>query len=97
MEIPNWFVWIFLGPAVMQALALVPVTRRLRRADSAARSKARLDLLETVATLLFVVGLLLCLSVTESWFWLTFVGFALMGAVYVTKGVHRLRTRRPTA
>jgi hypothetical protein len=33
----------------------------------------------------------------ESWFWLTFAGFALMTAVYAVKGVHLLRARRPTA
>ncbi|MFF0110837.1 hypothetical protein [Streptomyces hirsutus] len=98
MDIPGWFVWLALGLAVLQALGLVPVIRRLRGPDSAARFEARLDLLDVVASLLLFGGLLLSLAVAESWFWLTFVGFALMAAVYALKGVHRLRVRRrPTA
>ncbi|MFB7373992.1 hypothetical protein ACFC0D_29540 [Streptomyces sp. NPDC056222] len=98
MDIPDWFVWIALGLAVLQALALVPVIRRLRGPDSAVRSKARLDLLETVGNVVLLAGLLLSLVVAESWFWLIFAGFALMGAAYAVKGVRRLRARRrPTA
>ncbi|WP_374772135.1 hypothetical protein OG756_02415 [Streptomyces sp. NBC_01310] len=33
----------------------------------------------------------------ESWFWLALTGFALMTAVYVVKGVRRLRGRRSPA
>ncbi|MER5893308.1 hypothetical protein [Streptomyces sp. NPDC001876] len=98
MDIPDWFVWIALVLAILQALALVPIIRRLREPDSAVRSKARLDLLETVGSLLLFGGLLLSLLVAESWFWLTLVGFALMAVVYAVKGVHLLRARRrPTA
>ncbi|MDN3293391.1 hypothetical protein QWM81_04905 [Streptomyces ficellus] len=97
MDIPGWFVWIALGLAVLQALGLVPVIRRLRGSDSAVRFKASLDLLDVVGSLLLFGGLLLSLVVAESWFWLTFAGFALMAAVYAMKGVHRLRARRPTA
>lgn len=94
VDIPDWFVWIALGLAVLQALALVPVIRRLRQPDSAVRSKARLDLLDTVGSLLLFGGLLLSLAVAESWFWLTLVGFALMTVVYAVKGVHMLRARK---
>jgi hypothetical protein len=88
VDIPDWFVWIALGLAVLQALALVPVIRRLRGPDHAVRSKARLDLLESVGNMLLLSGLTLGLVVAESWFWLT------MTAVYAVKGVHLLRARR---
>ncbi|MEU6934454.1 hypothetical protein AB0A05_35635 [Streptomyces sp. NPDC046374] len=94
MDIPNWSVWIVLGLAVLQALALVSVVRRMGGPDAAVRSKARFDLLETVGTLLLLGGLLLSLVVTESWFWLTLAGLALLAAVYAMKGVHLLRARR---
>ncbi|MGN9796335.1 hypothetical protein ACTMTU_35360 [Streptomyces sp. OZ13] len=98
MDIPGWFVWIALGLAVLQALGLIPVIRRLRGSDSAVRFKARLDLLDGVGSLLLFGGLLLSLMVSESWFWLAFVGFALLAAVYALKGVHWLRARhRPPA
>ncbi|MFF3320472.1 hypothetical protein ACFYV5_33935 [Streptomyces sp. NPDC003035] len=98
MDIPDWFVWIALGLAVLQALALVPVIRRLRGPDPAARSKARLDLLDAVGNMLLLGGLTLGLVVAESWFWLSLAGFALVTAVYAVKGVHLLRARRrPTA
>ncbi|MFE0452440.1 hypothetical protein ACFW2D_14305 [Streptomyces sp. NPDC058914] len=93
---PEWFVWIPLGLAVLQALAVVPVIRRLRGVDSAGRFKARLDLLDAVGNLLLLGGLLLSLLVAESWFWLAFAGFALMAAVYAVKGVYLLRARRHT-
>ncbi|WEH16929.1 hypothetical protein [Streptomyces sp. VNUA24] len=94
MDIPGLFVWIALGLAVLQVLGLVPVIRRLRGSDSAVRFEARLDLLDVVASLLLFGGLLLSLAVAESWFRLTFVGFALMAAVYAVKGVHWFRARR---
>ncbi len=98
VDISGWFVWIALGLAVLQALGLVPVIRRLRGSDSSMRSEARLDLLDVVGSLLLFGGLLLSLAVAESWFWLIFVGFALMAAVYAVKGVHWVRARRrPTA
>ncbi|MFD8035511.1 hypothetical protein ACFV3F_43695 [Streptomyces sp. NPDC059717] len=52
MDIPGWFVWIALGLAVMQALGLVLVVRRLRGSDSSVRFKARLDLLDAVGSML---------------------------------------------
>jgi hypothetical protein len=98
VDIPGWFVWIALGLAFLQALGLVPVIRRLRGSDSAVRFRARLDLLDVVGSLLLFGGVLLSLVVAESWFRLTFAGFALMAAVYAVKGVQRLRARhRPTA
>ncbi|MGW5587829.1 hypothetical protein [Streptomyces sp. NPDC003857] len=68
MDIPGWFVWIALGLAVMQALGLVPVVRRLRRSDSSVRFKARLDLLDAVGSMLPFGGLVLSPAVAESWF-----------------------------
>ncbi|MFF9690602.1 hypothetical protein [Streptomyces sp. NPDC014623] len=98
MDIPDWLVWIALALAVLQALALVPGVRRLRGPDPTVRAQARLDLLDTVASLLLIGGLLLHLAVREVWIWLSLVGFALMAAVYSVKGVHLLRARRrPTA
>ncbi|MFD9008695.1 hypothetical protein [Streptomyces sp. NPDC059552] len=97
MDIPDWYVWIALGLAVVQALGLVPIVRRLRGPDSVVRAKAHLELLDTVAALLLIGGLLLSLTVAESWFWLAAIGFALMAAVYAVKGVRRLRARRSTA
>ncbi|MET7365649.1 hypothetical protein ABZS61_07425 [Streptomyces sp. NPDC005566] len=97
VNIPDWFVWIALGLALLQALALVPIARRLREPDSAVRSKARLDLLGTGSSLMLFCGLLLSLLVAESWFWLALVGFALMTVVYAVKGVHLLRARRRPA
>lgn len=94
MDIPDWFVWITLGLAVLQALALVPIVRRLREPDAAVRFKARLDLLDAGSSLLLFGGLLLSLVVAESWFWLSLVGFALLTVVYAVKGVHLLRARR---
>ncbi|MFE5488084.1 hypothetical protein [Streptomyces sp. NPDC056527] len=86
------------GGAVFQALALVSVVRRLRGSDSAVRSEARLDLLDTVGGTLTLGGLLLSLVVAESWFRLTPPGFGLVAAVHAVKGVRLLRAhRRPTA
>ncbi|MFJ6391294.1 hypothetical protein ACIQJT_27210 [Streptomyces sp. NPDC091972] len=45
MDIPGWFAWLALAPAVLQALGLVPVVHRLRGPDASARFQARLDLL----------------------------------------------------
>ncbi len=97
VDIPDWFDWILLGLAALQALALVPIIRRLRERDSSVRFKARLDLLETVGNLLLFSGLLLGSLVAESLFRLAYAGFALMTAVYAVKGVRALRARRPTA
>ncbi|MFJ3979347.1 hypothetical protein [Streptomyces sp. NPDC090021] len=94
MDIPDWYVWIALGLAVAQALGLVPIVRRLRGPDPALRSRARLEVLDTAGTLLLMGGLLLSLTVAESWFWLAAAGFALITAGYAVKGVHRLRARR---
>ncbi|MER6251429.1 hypothetical protein ABT224_08640 [Streptomyces sp. NPDC001584] len=97
MDIPDWYVWIALGLAVLQALGLVPIVRRLRGPDSVVRSAARLELLDAVAALLIISGLLLSLTGAKSWFWLALTGFVLMAAVYVVKGVRRLRARRSPA
>ncbi|MFF3675891.1 hypothetical protein ACFYYS_18190 [Streptomyces sp. NPDC002120] len=97
MDIPDWYVWIALGLAVLQALGLVPIIRRLRGPDLVLRSKARLELLETIGTLLLMGGLLLSLTVAKSSFWIAAIGFALMAAVYTVKGLRRLRTRPSTS
>ncbi|MFB8079933.1 hypothetical protein [Streptomyces sp. NPDC056013] len=97
MDIPVWFVWIFLGIIVLQALGLVPAVRRMRGTDPAARSAAPTDLLDIVGALLASGGLLLSLVVAESWFRLAVVGFALIAAAYALKGVRLLRARRRPA
>ncbi|MFF6836896.1 hypothetical protein ACFY84_34665 [Streptomyces sp. NPDC012438] len=97
MDIPDWFVWVALGMIVLQLLGLVPVTRRMRDPDPAARSKGRLDLLETIGCLLLFIGLMLSFLVAESWFWITPIGFALMTTAYMVKGIRRLRIRRSVA
>ncbi|MFV6030489.1 hypothetical protein [Streptomyces sp. NPDC056264] len=93
MDIPDWFVWIFLGLIVLQALGLVPAVRRMRGTDPAAPA----DLLDIVGALLASGGLLLSLVVAESWFRLAVVGFALIAAAYALKGVRLLRARRRPA
>ncbi|USQ89239.1 hypothetical protein NFX46_39195 [Streptomyces phaeoluteigriseus] len=94
MDIPHWSLLIVAGLAVLHALGLVPVVRRLRGLDPAVRFKARLDLLDAVGNLLLLGGLVLGLVVAESWFRLGFAGIALMAAVYAVKGAHLLRARR---
>ncbi|MFE7753024.1 hypothetical protein [Streptomyces sp. NPDC057428] len=97
MDPPDWFVWIFLALTLLQVLGLVPITRRLRGSDSVLRSKARLDLLETIGSLLLFGGVMLSLMVAAPWFWLFLAGFVLMGAVYAVKGLQLLRARRRPA
>ncbi|MEU3430696.1 hypothetical protein [Streptomyces gardneri] len=94
MDIPDWFVWIALGLTVLQALGLVPVIRRMSGTDPAVRSKARLDLLETVGALLLFVGIVLILWVAETWVWPSLAGFGLMTTAHTAKGLRRLRARR---
>ncbi|MFD5329165.1 hypothetical protein [Streptomyces sp. NPDC127092] len=89
--------WLLLGGILLQLLGLVPVLRRMRADDAAARSVARLDLGETVGSLLLLGGALLGLWVAESWMLLTLAGFVLMSAVYAVKGVRWLRARRRPA
>ncbi|MGJ7420398.1 hypothetical protein AB9128_31620 [Streptomyces cinereoruber] len=97
MDIPDWSVWVALGIIILQLLGLVPVTRRMRDPDPAVRSKGRLDLLETIGCLLLFGGVLLSSAVAEPLVWLTPIGFVLMAATYVVKGIRRLRTRRSAA
>ncbi|MEU4268588.1 hypothetical protein [Streptomyces sp. NPDC026092] len=97
MDIPDWAVWIALGLAVFQALGLVTVVRRLRGADAAARTGARLDLLDTVGGMVLFAGVMLALLVGDRWFWLTLVGAAVIGVGYAVKGVLLLRSRRRPA
>ncbi|MEV7080003.1 hypothetical protein AB0N88_15845 [Streptomyces sp. NPDC093516] len=80
-----------------QVLSLFPVIRRLREANLALRFEARLDLVEVVGSLLLFGGSLMSLMAAESWVWLGLAGFPLLTAVYVMKGVHWLRARRPRA
>ncbi|MFF5900937.1 hypothetical protein ACFY8O_34185 [Streptomyces argenteolus] len=97
MYTPDWFVWGALGLVILQTLALVPVIRRLHEPDPGVRSQVRLDLLDTVGSLLLLGGLALGLAVADSLIWLTFVGFALVAGVYAVKGFHHLRARRRPA
>ncbi|MFJ4486802.1 hypothetical protein ACIP3D_31150 [Streptomyces longwoodensis] len=99
MDIPGWFVWIYLGAILFQVLALGPAVGRLRGPDASLRIKARWDLLEITGTILLFGGLLLGLEVAEAWSWLSVAGFALLTPVYAVQGTRRLRTRRrrPTA
>jgi hypothetical protein len=100
VNIPSWSIWIALGLTVLQALYLAPVIHRLRESDSATRLKARLDLLETIGSLLLFSGPPLSLVVAQSWVWLilSLAGFVLITAVHAVKGVYWLRARRhPTA
>ncbi len=97
VDIPDWAVWIVLGLAILQALSLVPIVRRLRGPNSVVRSEARLELLDVVASLLLMSGLMLNLTESESWFWLAVTGFVLMTAVYAVKGIRWLRARRSLA
>ncbi|MFF1548045.1 hypothetical protein [Streptomyces sp. NPDC058291] len=99
MNISSWSIWIALGLAVLQALWLGPVIRRLRESDSTTRSKARLDLLEVIGSLLLFSGPPLSLVVAESWAWVapSLAGFVLLSAVYAVKGVYRFRARRRPA
>ncbi|MFD9244715.1 hypothetical protein ACFV0D_22835 [Streptomyces sp. NPDC059556] len=97
MDIPDWFVWIFLGIIVLQALGLVPAVRRMRATDPAARSAAPAVLLDTVGAVLASAGLLLSVVVAESWFRLAVVGLVLIAAAYTLKGVRLLRARRGPA
>lgn len=92
--IPHWWVWIMLGLAALQAIGLVPITGRLRASDAAARSEARLDLLDAVGALLFFGGFVLGQVVAASWFWLSVVGSVLATAGYAAKGVRMVRARR---
>ncbi|MFJ6810976.1 hypothetical protein ACIQRK_34115 [Streptomyces anulatus] len=97
MDIPSWLLWPALGAWLLQALALVPGIRRLRGPDPAARTKARLDLLDSAASLIVITGLLLSMTAGDSWFWLSLTGFALLLLVYAAKGLRLLRARRTAA
>lgn len=97
VDIPNWLLWPALGAALLQALAFIPGIRRLRGPDPATRTKARLDLLDSVANLLLLTGLLLTMTAGEPWLWLSLTGLALLPLVYAAKGLRLLRARRRTA
>lgn len=97
VDIPDWFDWVFLGLAFVQAYALIPIIRRARGHDPQVRTKARFDLTETIGSILLLCGMPLSQRISESWFWLALAGLVLMGAGYTVKGLRRLRARRPTA
>ncbi|EHM25924.1 hypothetical protein SPW_5680 [Streptomyces sp. W007] len=69
----------------------------MRGPDPAARTKARLDLLDSAASLIVITGLLLSMTAGDSWFWLSLTGFALLLLVYAAKGLRLLRARRTAA
>ncbi|MFG2310926.1 hypothetical protein ACGFS9_19955 [Streptomyces sp. NPDC048566] len=93
-DVPHWSVWIMIGVASLQAIALVPISGRLRASDPVVRSSARLDLLDAVGSLLAFGGFGLTLKLAESWFWLGLAGFVLVTTAYGVKGVRLLRARR---
>ncbi|MGW9302887.1 MULTISPECIES: hypothetical protein [Streptomyces] len=94
MDIPGWLIWVALALFLVQALGLASSVRRWRRSAPGERSGARLDLLDMVAGLMLMGGLLLSLTVAGSWVWLLVTGFVLMVGVYTVKGLRLLRARR---
>ncbi|WP_326844172.1 hypothetical protein OHB33_37810 (plasmid) [Streptomyces sp. NBC_01558] len=92
--IPGWVAWVMLSGAVLQAIGLVTVSGRLRAPEAAARSKARLDLLDTVGALLFFVGFALGQLIASPWLWLCIAGFLVTTSGYMVKGVRLRRARR---
>ncbi|MET8508506.1 hypothetical protein ABZV60_28285 [Streptomyces sp. NPDC004787] len=97
MDIPDWLLWLNCGLVGLQVLGLVPAVRRLRGDEPAERSKARLDLLESIAGLMMIGGVMLVFLEGEPVFWLPLVGFALASALYAWKGILLLRARRRPA
>lgn len=97
VDTPDWFDWVILASALLQALCLVPIIRRLRGLDPAVRAKGWFDLIDAVGGLLLFGGMFLSARVSDSWLWLGIVGFTLLGIGYSVKGVHRLRARRSPA
>ncbi|MEU1534926.1 hypothetical protein [Streptomyces fagopyri] len=98
MHVPDWFDWLFLGLALCQVYALIPIIRRTRELDPKVRTKARFDLTETIGSILLFCGMLLYQRVSHLSFWPALAGFILMSAGYAVKGLRRLRDhRRPTA
>ncbi|MFG2434612.1 hypothetical protein [Streptomyces sp. NPDC048508] len=91
--IPGWVVWIMLGGAVLQVIGLVSISGRLRAPEAAVRSKARLDLLDTVGALLFFVGFALGRLVASSWLWFCVAGFLISTTGYMVKGMRLRRAR----
>ncbi|MFC9586802.1 hypothetical protein ACFVJ8_28810 [Streptomyces yangpuensis] len=96
MHVPDRYVWVALGLAVLHALGLVPIVRRLRGPEPALRFRARLELLETAAMLFLVGGLFLSV---------TFRGHLVLARRHrlrgpdrgcAARGVRGLRARRST-
>ncbi len=94
---PLAFRWVLLGLMLFEILGVMSVLRRLRAADPAMRFSVRLDLAETVGSVLLLGGGLLGMVVAEGWALLAVAGFALMTAGYGVKGVRWLRKRRRPA
>ncbi|WP_328484902.1 hypothetical protein [Streptomyces zaomyceticus] len=69
----------------------------MRKPNRAVRSKARLDLLDTIRSLLLFGSLLLSLVAAEAWVWLSLIGFVLIAPTYGVKGIHLLRVRHSAA
>lgn len=59
--------------------------------------RARPDLLDSVADLLLLTGLLLYMKAGEHWLWLSPTGLALLPLVYAAKRLRLFRARRRTA
>ncbi len=97
VDILDWLLWPALAAALLEAFAVIRGIRRLREAGPAVRTRARLGLLDSVASLLIVTGLLLGMKVEEPWLWLSFTGFTLLTLVYAVKGLRLRRARRTAA
>ncbi|MEU8617184.1 hypothetical protein [Streptomyces sp. NPDC048623] len=87
-EIPGWLRWVCLGIALFQTVALVPVVRRMRSDDREARITARIDLVETLGSIV-MLGSLALLFVAGG-----LVGFVVTGGAMLAKPVRWLLSRR---
>ncbi|MFG2767671.1 hypothetical protein [Streptomyces rubiginosohelvolus] len=97
MEILDWFFWPAFAAVLLEAFAVIRGIRRLRGADPAVRTTARLNFFDRGASFIVITGLLLGMTAGESWLPLSFIGFTLLLLVYVAKGLRLLRARRRAA
>ncbi|MFD8206638.1 hypothetical protein ACFV2S_09580 [Streptomyces sp. NPDC059695] len=88
MDIPDGFRWVFVALAVLQLFSLGSLLRRMRAPEAERRVDARIDLLDSVSSLLLLAGL------GFSHLTAMFVGLGLMGLALTLKGVRFLRARR---
>lgn len=90
VDIPVAFRWVLLALAVLQLLSLIPILRRMRRAEPARRTEARLDLLDAASGFTLMAGLALGNSAVM------LCGLVLMGSAIAAKGARTLRECRRT-